>query len=441
MKNKLKLNYKNTSFIGFGFLASSLVWAIYNSFVPILLEERFLLTTTSIGIIMTIDNFFGVIFQPLAGSASDKTITRRGRRMPWIMVGLPLSALVFLFIPRMNSLYSMMAVIVIFNLIMSLWRAPVIALMPDVTPKELRSKANGVINLMGGIGSIIAFFFGGMLAKNNPSLTLPFLMATIIMLASLVTLIKFVREPVGLILRKKDGEKLSKREEGLLQEALDFGLGQIDLEEDKKEKEGLLGPFKQLSGQEKRSLLFLLAAIFFWFSGYNAVETFFTLYATNNLGVSSGSASMILTSFSLAFLVFAMPSGILAGKIGRKKMIITGLIGIIIMFIPLLFLENLTLITILLVGGGLFWACININSLPMVVEMTTERNLGAFTGYYYFFSFSASIVSPILFGWIRDMTQDYSTLFLYSVLAFGLALLFMTFVKHGDNYQAHTKKD
>lgn len=431
MKKTRKLNYKNTTLIGFGFLASSLAWAIYNSFVPILLEERFLLTTTSIGIIMTIDNFFGVIFQPLAGNLSDRTITKRGRRMPWIMVGLPLSAIFFAFIPRMNTLYSMMAIIIIFNLIMSFWRAPVIALMPDVTPKELRSKANGVINLMGGIGSITAFLFGGMLAKKNPDLTLPFLMATVIMFISLVTLILFVREPVGLLLRKKEGDKLTPREEGLLKEAQDFGLGQIEIEEEE-DKGGLLGPLKALDSQEKRSLIFLLAAIFFWFSGYNAVETFFTLYATNNLGISAGSASMVLTSFSLAFLVFALPSGILAGKIGRKKMILIGLVGIIIMFIPLLFVQNLVLITTLLVGGGLFWACININSLPMVVEMTTERNLGAFTGYYYFFSFSASIASPILFGFIRDMTKDYSNLFLYSVIAFVLALISMVFVKHGD---------
>lgn len=435
-----KLNYKNTALIGFGFFASSLVWAIYNSFAPILLEERFLLTTTSIGIIMTVDNFFGVIFQPLIGSISDKTLTRRGRRMPWIILGLPLSALAFSFIPRMYSLYSMMAVIIIFNLLMSLWRAPVIALMPDVTPRSLRSKANGIINLMGGIGSIIAFLFGGMLAKKNPNLTLPFLMATIIMFISLITLIAFVREPLGLILRKSKGEKLSKREEGLLEEALDHGLGKVDLESMKEEKKSLLQPLMDIGSAERRSLFFLLAAIFFWFSGFNAVETFFTLYATNNLGLDSGSASMVLTSYSLAFLVFALPSGILAEKYGRRRMILIGLIGIVIMFIPLLFVQNVTLVTLLLIGGGLFWACININSLPMVVELTVEENLGAFTGYYYFFSFSASIVSPILFGWIRDLTQDYSTLFVYSVIAFMLGFVSMLFVRHGDNISQPLEK-
>lgn len=433
MKNKNKLNYRNTSLIGFGFFASMLVWAIYNSFVPILLEQRFLLTTTSIGIIMTIDNFFGVIFQPLIGSISDRTVTRRGRRMPWIILGLPLSALAFAFIPRMYSLYSMMAVIITFNLLMSLWRAPVIALMPDVTPSSLRSKANGIINLMGGIGSIIAFLFGGMLAMKNPDLTLPFLMATIIMFISLITLIAFVREPVGLIFRRSRGEKLTAREKDLLEEAQGYGLGNLDIDTLTKEKQNLLAPLKELNSRHRRSLFFLLGAIFFWFSGYNAVETFFTLYATNNLGLDSGSAAMVLASYSLAFLIFALPSGILAEKYGRKKLILAGLIGIITMFIPLLFVQNVKLVTLLLIGGGVFWACININSLPMVVELTVEENLGAFTGYYYFFSFSASIVSPILFGWIRDLTQDYSILFVYSVIAFFLAFFLMLFVSHGDN--------
>ncbi|NLY35805.1 MAG: SLC45 family MFS transporter [Tissierellia bacterium] len=440
----MKLNYQNTSLIGFGFFASSLVWAIYNSFVPLLLEERFLLTSTSIGLIMTIDNFFGVIFQPLIGSVSDKTVTARGRRMPWIIVGLPLSAIIFTFIPRMYTLFSMMLVIITFNILMSLWRAPVIALMPDVTPKPLRSKANGVINLMGGIGSITAFLLGGLLAKKSPDLSLPFLFATLVMFASLVALIAFVREPVGLIFRKNKGEKLNPREDKLLAEAQGFGLGTIKvssdasiLTEDKKE---FLAPLKKLKVEERRSLYFLLGAIFFWFCGFNAIETFFTLYATKTLGMSSGSATMTLASYSLAFLVFALPSGILAEKFGRKPLILTGLVGIIFMFIPLLFIQNTTLITILLIGGGVFWACININSLPMVVEMTSEESLGSFTGYYYFFSFSASIVSPVLFGWIRDLTQDYTTLFAYSVIAFCVAFVLMIFVKHGDNYSLAYKK-
>ena len=157
----MKLDYRKTFLIGFGFLASSLAWSLYNAYVPTMLEERFALSTTVIGTIMTIDNFFGIIFQPVVGILSDRTHTRFGHRMPWIMVGLPICAVLFAIIPQMYTLAAMMAVLIGFNFVMSLWRSPVIALMPDVTPRPLRSKANGVINLMGGLGSIIAFFFGG----------------------------------------------------------------------------------------------------------------------------------------------------------------------------------------------------------------------------------------------------------------------------------------
>ncbi|NLB10650.1 MAG: SLC45 family MFS transporter, partial [Clostridiaceae bacterium] len=194
----MKLDYRKTFFIGFGFLASSLAWSLYNSYVPTMLEERFALSTTVIGTIMTIDNFFGLIFQPAVGVLSDRTHSRFGHRMPWIMVGLPICALLFAFIPRMYVLSGMMAVLIGFNFVMSLWRSPVNALMPNVTPRPLRSKANGVINLMGGIGSIFAFFVGGQLSKIDPTNESSFLMGTIIMLISLFMLTVFIREPSAL---------------------------------------------------------------------------------------------------------------------------------------------------------------------------------------------------------------------------------------------------
>lgn len=430
----LKLNYRNTFMIGFGFLASSLVWSIYNAFVPLLLEQRFLLSTATIGTIMTIDNFFGVIFQPLVGALSDRTITKRGRRMPWIIVGLPICAILFAFIPRMRALGAMMAVIVIFNLVMSLWRSPVIALMPDVTPKSLRSLANGVINLMGGIGAIVAFGVGGALAKVND--TLPFLMGSILMLFALAMLVIFVREPIALKIKQSRGLKFTPREMRLWREAQEHKLLEntiIENKEDKVSGKDRYAAFKALSGTQKRSLMFLLLAILFWFCAYNAIETFFTLYATNVLGVSDGSASQMLTAFSLSFVAFALPAGMLAEKIGRKRTILIGLTGLVVVFIPALRVTDTTLLLILLLVGGVFWSCVNINSLPMVVELATSESIGAFTGYYYFFSFSAAIVSPILFGWIRDVTEDYSTLFIYSVIAFAIALVMMIFVKHGDH--------
>ncbi len=439
-----KLDYKRTLFLGFGFLASSLAWSIYNSLVPVLLEERFMLSTVVIGTIMTIDNIFGIIFQPLVGAFSDKTFTRYGRRMPWIMIGIPLSAIFFTLIPWAKSLGLMMAFIICFNLIMSMWRSPVIALMPDLTPRILRSKANGVINLMGGIGSIIAFLAGGILANMDSSGRLTFGMGSIIMVLALICLLIFIREPVGEAWKRAQRESVGKR----LTQA-DFAQMLAEEEElsDIKDKGGL---DRKLTSAERVSLVLLLGAIFFWFCAYNAIETFFTLFATNVLNVSTGTATIMLTSFSLTFVAFALPAGLIAGKRGRKKTIMAGLFLLIGFMLPMIFINpilsavgvdvtsasSLLIKQIVVIGllacAGFGWACVNINSLPMVVELASHDKIGRFTGYYYFFSFGASIVSPILFGAIRDLTQDYNSLFIYAVICFGLALACTLFVKHGE---------
>ena len=202
-KAGMKLNYKQIFLIGFGFLASSLAWSIYNSQVPLILEQRFQLSGVLIGTIMTIDNFFGVIFQPLVGAASDRTRTRIGRRMPWIVIGIPVCALFFSLAPLQKTLWAFMGAIIIFNLVMSLWRSPVISLMPDVTARPLRSKANGVINMMGGIGSILAFFFGGMLSDIREDKFFAFFMASVVMVIALLILLKYVREPDALTFREE----------------------------------------------------------------------------------------------------------------------------------------------------------------------------------------------------------------------------------------------
>lgn len=399
---KEKLNYGKTFLIGFGFFASSLLWSIYNSFVPLILAD-FLKSTALIGTIMTIDNFFGVIFQPLFGSLSDRTHTPIGKRMPYILIGAPLCGLLFALIPKMPTLLLLMAVVILFNFLMSVWRSPMIALMPDLTPHKLRSKANGIINLMGGLASIIAFLIGGKIA-NAYGRGAAFLMGSAVMIIAVIVLVLFVKE------RKTAPAEVSGE----------------------KNREGTLSSFKRLPADVRRSLLALLLAIFFWFSAFNAVETFFTSFATSELGLSDGSATMLLAFFSVSFVLFAVPAGIIGGKIGRRKTILIGLFGMVVVFTPLFFINDVTIFRVILLIGGFFWAMININSLPMVLEMANDQEIGTFTGYYYFFSFSAAIVSPILFGFIRDITKNYNTLFIYAPVFFLLALISIVFVRHGE---------
>lgn len=453
-----KLDYRKTFLIGFGFFASSLAWNLYNTFVPVLLNERYIQNTAVIGFIMTIDNIFGVIFQPLVGQVSDRTRTRFGKRMPYIILGIPICAFAFLFIPRTSSLTAMMAVIIIFNLVMSLWRSPVVSLMPDLTPPFLRSKANGVINMMGGIGGIIAFLVGGMLSNWGGD-NMPFLMGSIVMMIALVILFIFIKEPDS----RRLGRTLDTRESILAGQSGRAGspvqadktaaasaasaasAGSVTapgaLPEQAIPSASLLHRIEVrlgttllagLSGPEKRSLAFLLLAIFSWFCGFNAIETFFSLYATVHLGMKTGDAAIMLSLFSITLIAFAIPSGILAGRVGRKRMIMIGLSGMVVMFLPMLFISNVTVLRVLLLLGGIFWACVNINSLPMVVELATKERIGSFTGYYYFFSFSAAIISPTLFGWIRNLTDNYATLFVYAVVSFLVALVCMVNVRHGE---------
>lgn len=443
--SKSKLNYWQILLIGFGFMGSSLAWSIYNSQVPLMLEERFLLSGTLIGVVMTIDNFFGVIFQPLVGAWSDKTRTKFGRRMPWILIGIPVCAVFFLLIPTQEKIWSFMLFIIAFNLFMSLWRSPVISLMPDVTEKRLRSQANGIINLMGGLGAVIAFLTGGMLSDIGDKRFYPFLLGSLFMLVAFVVLLIFVREPDSILYRRERGMKISNR---LANRWAEDSLRRIKAEErenitadvetitdeeaghEVNENNNLSGlsVFKRLPRKDKINLTALLIAILAWFMGYNAIETFFTLFATNTFGMSGGRATLMLTTFSLCFLVFAIPAGYIGAKLGKKRTIKIGLIGVTLLFSLVLFNPSPWLLALILVIGGAFWSLVNINSLPLVLEFSASETVGSFTGYYYLFSFTAAILSPILFGWIKDLVGSYSPLFIYAVICFVFAFIAMSFV-------------
>jgi maltose/moltooligosaccharide transporter len=209
----------------------------------------------------------------------------------------------------------------------------------------------------------------------------------------------------------------------------------IDTKPAEETKQRSLTAFLGLPRAEQVSLIALLFAIFSWFMGFNAIETFFTLFATNEYGITGGQATIMLTGFSLTFLAFALPAGLIGQRIGRKRTIRIGLVGIVVMFLPILMHPSQWLVQILLLGGGFFWACVNINSLPMVLEFASVKTIGSFTGYYYLFSFTAAIVSPILYGFLQDLAHSYSLLFVYAVICFAIAFVCMLFVRHGDNLE------
>lgn len=347
---------------------------------------------------MTIDNFFAIIFLPVFGALSDKTNTRYGRRMPFLLIGIPLSALAFFLIPiARNNLVTLMLSVIALNFFMSIYRAPTVALMPDFTPPPLRSKANGIINFMGGIGASVAFLLGGVLFGISD--ILPFVTGSGILIITIIVMYMFVKEPAA------PEEAAPSEEEGEGEEEASKG--------------------------QTLSLIFLLLAIFFWFSGFNAIETFFSTYGEVVLNIDKGMASFMLLTVSLLFLIFAIPAGMIAGRLGRKNTILVGIIIMGACYFSLIFIVNITAMFVILAVAGISWALININSYPMVVEMTTNKRIGKYTGYYYFFSMLASIISPILYGGLKDRFSD-EIMFIYSIICMVFAFFFMMLVKHGE---------
>ncbi|WP_019913104.1 SLC45 family MFS transporter [Paenibacillus sp. HW567] len=393
---------KKVWLLGFGFFSISITWSLYNAFVPFFLE-KYVHSVALISFMMTIDNYFALFLQPWIGNRSDRTVTRFGRRMPYLMFGMPLAAVLTMLIPLHTGLFTLLLFMMLMNLAMSLYRSPTVALMPDITPDARRTKANGLINFMGGVGSILAFGVGSYLYAASP--VLPFVVAGLITLLCLFIVSHFIKED-------RDGiNKVAGRSdtEGKM---LPEGSGRP-----------LAKPSRiSLKKQLDRTTVFLLAAIFFWFVAYQGVETLFTLYGKHHLGLSEKDASFSLTFFSLAFVLFAIPSGWLGGRFGKKKVIITGVCGLMVVFSLVGLAEHILVLRGLLLLGGMFWACININSYPYVVATGGEESIGTRTGLYYLVSSLAAISSPPLLGLLIDLT-DYSILFYAATVSMAFALL------------------
>ena len=411
----MKFSYGKTFLLGLGFFGVSVIWSVYNAYVPVFLQDRFVLAAGFIGIFMTLDNIAALFIQPAVGSWSDNLHTRIGRRLPFILVGAPIAAVAFVLLPAAKSLFLFFLAALMLLLSMAIWRTPVVALMPDITPSEHRSVANGIINLMGGLGAIIAFLGGAKLYDMNPEY--PFLLGSVLVVISAVLVLIFIREP-----------KVYPRSE--------------------EEKPDLIKSLRDVFKAKEKSPLLMLMAILFWFISYSGIEALFTLYCVNylKLGVSDG--SRLLGQLSLFFVLFALPAGYIGHAFGRRRTIMTGIvlmaIGIAaLFFVPISTLTHLLtklpvlgqvpVIGTILMGTGIAWAIININSFPMVVDMTDEVHIGTFTGLYYLFSTLAAIIGPIMYGWVIQLSgSQFNLVMLVSPIFLVAAFFCMMFVKRGE---------
>lgn len=408
----MKLNYKQTVLIGLGFLSISAFWQMYDNVIPLILKNTFHLGDSYTGIIMAADNVLALFLLPVFGSLSDKISTPIGKRMPFILVG---TGLAFCFLMLLNfsnqSGNLVLFVVTLFLLLicMGLYRSPAVALMPDLTPKPLRSKGNAVINLMGAVGGVftlgmIKLLVGG---GETPDYFPLFLAVGILMLVSVAILFLTIKE-----------NKLRS---------------QMTFDDEEEEAAAAPGSTSELPPDVKRSLIFMLISIALWFISYNAVTTAFSRYATHVWGLENGGYADCLMVATVAAIISYIPIGSISAKIGRKKTILIGISLLAFCFLCASFMNSYHWILNIFFGiVGFAWAAIGVNSFPMVVEMASSGDVGKYTGLYYTFSMIAQVVTPILSGFLLEHVS-YRTLFPYSVTFAVLAFCTMSMVKHGDS--------
>lgn len=424
----MKLDYKRTTLIGFAFLSICAFWQMYDNLIPLILTNTFHMDETLSGAIMAADNVLALFLLPLFGGISDRCKHRMGRRSPFIVVGTVAAVILMTALPALadsynanptaGKMYLFIAVLGGLLIAMGTYRSPAVALMPDVTPKPLRSRANAVINLMGAVGGIIYLLITTFLYKTKSEDYVSYfpLFSIIggIMLVALVVIVLLVDEQ-GLSAAQKKYEE-EHPEENLAEETA----------------EG-----EALPAEVKRSLWFLLASIALWYISYNGVTTWFSVYAQNTWGMSLGQANTCLTIATGGAIVSYIPVGQVASRVGRRKTIRIGTLLLTVSF-GAAFLYTLLagsfspVLYVLFVMVGMGWAAINVNSLPMVVEMCRASDVGRFTGMYYTFSMAAQIVTPIVAGWLLG-NIDYKCLFPYAAFFAFASFITMGCVRHGDN--------
>lgn len=404
----MKLNYRRTALIGLAFLSISAFWQMYDTVIPLILRDTFKLGDSACGVIMAMDNVLALFMLPLFGKLSDQCDTPMGKRLPFILCGTALAVTFTLLMPLANrpGRFGVFIVLLGLTLIsMGIYRSPAVALMPDLTPKPLRSRANAVINLMGALGGVYSLLiikvFTAETEAGYQSYAAIFIAVAVLMAIAVAVLLVFVRENKLRALIPAESEEAASRGE-------------------------------TLPKAMKKSLTLILCSVFLWYMGYNAVTTAYSRYFTRMWGNLSGAAGCLMIA-TVGAIISYIPVGIISAQIGRKRMI---MIGVIILagcfgiaacvrtFNPLVYL--------LFIMIGFAWAAINVNSYPMVVEISRDSDVGKYTGYYYTFSMAAQIITPVFSGWLLEYV-GYYTLFPYAMLMVGAAFFTMLFVRHGDN--------
>lgn len=418
---KMKLNYKRTVLVGLAFLSICSFWQMYDNIIPLILQNSFGLGETVTGALMAMDNVLALFLLPLFGALSDKVDTRFGKRMPFIVGGTCLAFVFLMLLPFADRTTNLVLFIVsLFALLLSmgLYRSPAVALMPDLTPNSLRSKGNAIINLMGAVGGVYALIMIKILVGkgDRPDYQPLFLSIGGLMIIAVAVLAITIREKKEAVRVAAECEKCGMSFAG------DEGITEETVKETSK-----------MPSDVKRSMTFLLASIFLWFFAYNAVTTAFSRYTRVVWKLEGGNFANCLMVATVAAILSYIPIGSISSKIGRKKTIMGGVVLMSVCYLFAAMLPNyhpVINVGFALIGVG--WAAINVNSYPMIVEMSKGSDIGKFTGTYYTFSMAAQIFTPVVSGFLLEHVS-YRTLFPYAFVFSIIAFLTMTQVRHGDS--------
>lgn len=417
----MKLNYKRTLLVGFAFLSICAFWQLYDNVIPLILKNTFHMKDSLVGVVMAMDNVLALFLLPFFGKLSDKCHTKLGRRTPFILGGTAAAVILMNILPYADNHEKLLLFVIPLGLLliaMGTYRSPAVALMPDVTPKPLRSKANAIINLMGALGGVFTLGVTGLLvhagATGRNDYTMLFLAVSLLMAISVIVLVLTVREnklAAEVAAMETDEEKEAEAEE-------------------KKESGKAFG---ELSPDVRRSLWLILFSVAFWFMGYNAVTSAFTRYMQVQWGYDIKAASLCLMVATVGAVLSYLPVGILSSKFGRKKLIQAGVILLAVCFATAgLFTAFHPAVYVVFALVGVAWAMINVNSYPMVVEISKSGDVGKYTGYYYTFSMAAQIITPILSGLLLEHV-GYQTLMPYATVMVAISFVTISLARHGDN--------
>lgn len=361
--------------IGMGGLALSAIWSLYNAFMPLLLAD-FVASRSLRGFIMGLDNALAVLLIPVIGAWSDRVETPLGKRLPFLIAGMPAAALLFTLLPLSNrALWSLLLVDVVFLLSMMLFRAPLAALMPDHVPPAGRSRANGILTFMGALGGAFALLTLGPAFDRYH--WLPFAGAGLLMVGALAVIwLTADRHPPHV-------EAGAAADEAPLVSSYAENL-------------------RSLFRRENLGGGLVLCALFTFFLGFSALEAQFSTFATEQLGATPGSAGTLLGLTLAAFLAMALPAGALASRFGEFRVMVLGSVPLTAVAVAMSLNDDPGAVPFLLALAGIFWSLIVVPAYPLVVSLAGSERTGFLTGIYFLFGSGAAIVGPGLIGGLMD---------------------------------------